>query len=69
MIGTKIESNLQFGKETLQLSGRVSAIQRSNYQLLSVAHAFRKYKARSKQFCSNRKQKTFARLQAMAALF
>ncbi|KAI6203216.1 hypothetical protein M3Y94_00531000 [Aphelenchoides besseyi] len=42
MIGTKIESGLRFTPETLQLSGRVSKAQANNYQLLSVAHAFRR---------------------------
>ncbi|KAI6241359.1 hypothetical protein M3Y99_00362800 [Aphelenchoides fujianensis] len=42
MIASKIESSLQFKPETLQLSGRVSKAQANNYQLLTIAHAFRR---------------------------
>lgn len=42
MIAAKVEEQLICKPEALRLSGRVSKVQAQNYQLLSVAHAFRK---------------------------
>lgn len=43
IIGNKIEFQLSFTPETLQLTGRVTKLQSANYQLLTVAQAFRRY--------------------------
>uniref|UniRef100_A0A915EJ80 Conserved oligomeric Golgi complex subunit 5 n=1 Tax=Ditylenchus dipsaci TaxID=166011 RepID=A0A915EJ80_9BILA len=41
-ISVKVEQQLQLNEETLRLSGRVSARQAANYQMLTVAHDFTK---------------------------
>jgi hypothetical protein len=43
IIGNKIEFQLSFTPEALQLTGRVTKLQANNYQLLSIAQAFRRY--------------------------